>query len=130
MKRLLLALILLAAPAGAQELVGFHPDRVAGQREIEERADDWIVADELIVGSERLLTRAHGLPDRPWFRHHLYSPGLYTGYGVKTLPGVREAIEEGEWVKAQAQIDIAAEVLNEYAEQLKRMARATVSRDP
>ena len=86
--------------------------------------------DELVVGSERLLTRDHGLPGRPWFRHHLYSPGLYTGYGVKTLPGVREAIEEGEWDKAQDQIDIAALVLDEYAAQLKRMARATESREP
>ncbi len=86
--------------------------------------------DGLIVGSERLLTRAHGLPGRPWFRHHLYSPGLYTGYGVKTLPGVREAIEEGEWAKAQTQIDIAALVLDEYAEQLQRMALATASREP
>lgn len=86
--------------------------------------------DELIVGSERLLTRDHGLPGRPWFRHHLYSPGLYTGYGVKTLPGVREAIEQGDWDEAQMQIGIAAQVLDEYAEQLKRMARATVSREP
>lgn len=86
--------------------------------------------DELIVGSERLLTRDHGLPGRPWFRHHLYSPGLYTGYGVKTLPGVREAIEQGDWDEAQTQIEIAAQVLDDYAEQLKRMARATVSREP
>ena len=86
--------------------------------------------DQLVVGSERLLTRDHGLPGRPWFRHHLYSPGLYTGYGVKTLPGVREAIEQGEWDRAQAQIDIAASVLDEFAEQLKRMARATESREP
>ena len=86
--------------------------------------------DELVVGSERLLTRDHGLPGRPWFRHHLYSPGLYTGYGVKTLPGVREAIEEGEWDRAQTQIDLAAAVLDEFAEQLKRMARATDSREP
>ena len=86
--------------------------------------------DELVVGSERLLTRDHGLPGRPWFRHHLYSPGLYTGYGVKTLPGVREAIEQGEWDRAQAQIDLAAAVLDEFAEQLKRMARATDSREP
>ena len=79
--------------------------------------------DELVVGSERLLTRDHGLPGRPWFRHHLYSPGLYTGYGVKTLPGVREAIEEGEWDRAQEQIDIAADVLSTYAEQLEQVAR-------
>ncbi len=99
---------------------------LAAARSGDEDAQDQL--DGLIVGSERLLTRAHGLPGRPWFRHYLYSPGLYTGYGVKTLPGVREAIEEGEWARAQTQIDIAAEVLDEYAEQLKRMAEATVSR--
>lgn len=41
-----------------------------------------------------------GLPDRSWFRHQLYAPGLYTGYGVKTLPGVREAIENGDAAQA------------------------------
>jgi len=51
-RQLLLAFILVAAPAGAQELIGFHPDRVEAQREMEQRADDWIVADELLEWDE------------------------------------------------------------------------------
>ena len=43
------------------------------------------------------MTREEGLPRRPWFRHMIYAPGFWTGYGVKTLPGVREGIEEREW---------------------------------
>jgi N-acetylated-alpha-linked acidic dipeptidase len=46
---------------------------------------------------ERAMTDLDGLPKRPWFRHQIYAPGYYTGYGVKTLPGVREAIEQEEW---------------------------------
>ncbi len=45
---------------------------------------------------ERGFLTDRGLPGRPWFRHQLYAPGFYTGYGVKTLPGVREAIENGD----------------------------------
>jgi len=47
-----------------------------------------------LIQSERLLTTAEGLPNRPWFEHLIYAPGFYTGYGVKTIPGVREAIEQ------------------------------------
>ena len=45
-----------------------------------------------------------GLPRRPWYRHLLYAPGYYTGYGVKTMPGVREAIEEKNYAEAEAEI--------------------------
>jgi len=53
---------------------------------------------------ERAMTDTAGLPRRPWFRHQIYAPGLYTGYGVKTLPGVREAIEERYWEEADREI--------------------------
>ena len=55
--------------------------------------------------TEQVLTENSGLPRRPWFRHQLYAPGFYTGYGVKTLPGVREAIEQNNWKEAQEQIE-------------------------
>ncbi|MEZ2414733.1 M28 family metallopeptidase [Muriicola sp. E247] len=55
--------------------------------------------------TEQVLTESSGLPRRPWFRHQLYAPGFYTGYGVKTLPGVREAIEQNNWKEAQQQIE-------------------------
>ena len=45
--------------------------------------------------AERDLIEPAGLPDRPWYRHVIYAPGLYTGYGVKTIPGVREAVDSG-----------------------------------
>ncbi|HEX9754370.1 MAG TPA: transferrin receptor-like dimerization domain-containing protein [Gemmatimonadales bacterium] len=58
----------------------------------------------LLIRSERALASADGLPGRPWFQHSLYAPGFYTGYGVKTLPGVREGIEQDRWPEAEAQI--------------------------
>ena len=54
--------------------------------------------------SERALTDDQGLPGRPWFKHMLYAPGFYTGYGVKTIPAVREAIEQKQWKLANDQI--------------------------
>jgi len=66
----------------------------------------------LLARTERAMTRAEGLPRRPWFRHFIYAPGFYTGYGVKTLPGVREALEEREWAEAEAQIASAAAALD------------------
>lgn len=63
---------------------------------------------------ERALTREEGLPQRPWYRHHVYAPGLYTGYGVKTLPAVREAIELRQWDEANRQAAVLADVLDGY----------------
>jgi N-acetylated-alpha-linked acidic dipeptidase len=68
-----------------------------------------------LIAVERALTRDEGLPGRPWYRHHIYAPGFYTGYGVKTLPGVREAIEERRWDEAREQIERLAAVLGAAA---------------
>ena len=71
--------------------------------------------DEALYKTERALTRPQGLPRRDWFRHQIYAPGFYTGYGVKTLPGVREAIEQRNWKEAEEQIVIVARVIDELA---------------
>jgi len=84
-----------------------------------------------LVQAERALTSADGLPGRPWYRHRIYAPGLYTGYGVKTMPGVREAIEQKNWKEAEEQIARAAQslgaetdIINRAAGQLERLAGA------
>jgi N-acetylated-alpha-linked acidic dipeptidase len=76
--------------------------------------------DTVVRRLEQLLSRDEGLPGRPWYRHHVYAPGFYTGYGVKTLPGVREAIEQRKWTEANEQVRILAGVLNRYAEVLEK----------
>lgn len=63
---------------------------------------------------------ARGLPGREWFRHFVYAPGLLTGYGVKTLPGVREAIEGGRRDEANRYAAMSAEVLGAYAAGIER----------
>ncbi len=74
--------------------------------------------DKFLIGSERALTRETGLPRRPWFKHMIYAPGFYTGYGVKTLPGVREAIEQQNWQEAETQTGIVAETLETLAREI------------
>ncbi len=78
--------------------------------------------NNLLYTSERLLTRDAGLDGRSWYKHHIYAPGFYTGYGVKTIPGVREAIEEREYDKVASQIAIAASVLNTMAARIEDLS--------
>ena len=68
-----------------------------------------------LILSERRLTSPDGLPGRPWFQHLIYAPGFYTGYGVKTIPGVREAIEQKKWKEADEQMVRVGAVLQDEA---------------
>jgi N-acetylated-alpha-linked acidic dipeptidase len=67
---------------------------------------------------EQALTDPHGLPGREWYRHMIYAPGMHTGYGAKTLPGIREAIEERRWDEANQYIGVVARALNAYSARL------------
>ena len=78
--------------------------------------------EALYMAEQKLLTSA-GLPRRPWYKHTIYAPGFYTGYGVKTMPGVREAIEQRDWKEAQDQIEIAAKAISRLAEHLNNTTK-------
>jgi N-acetylated-alpha-linked acidic dipeptidase len=71
--------------------------------------------NKMLIETERKLTNAEGLSNRPWFKHQLYAPGFYTGYGVKTVPAVREAIELKKWPQADEAIVVVARVLQDEA---------------
>ncbi|HEX5305824.1 MAG TPA: transferrin receptor-like dimerization domain-containing protein [Dyella sp.] len=77
--------------------------------------------DAQIARMEQALTRADGLPGRPWFQHMIYAPGMLTGYGVKTVPGVREAIEGRRWAEADHYAAITAGVLDGYRARLDQL---------
>jgi N-acetylated-alpha-linked acidic dipeptidase len=76
--------------------------------------------DEALMQTERAMTREQGLPRRPWFKHQIYAPGFYTGYGVKTLPGVREAVEQRNWKEAGEQVNVIAETIYRLAGEIDR----------
>ena len=93
---------------------------------IEKAKLDAAKQDELnqsLYKAEQKLLSANGLPRRSWYRHSIYAPGFYTGYGVKTLPGIREAIEQRNWKEAQEQIEIDANILKEFADYLDGIAK-------
>jgi N-acetylated-alpha-linked acidic dipeptidase len=85
-----------------------------------EKLRDAKMLNETLYKSERALTSDQGLPRRPWYRHLLYAPGFYTGYGVKTIPGVREAIEEKQWSDVGPQMSRVSEALTRLASQVDR----------
>jgi N-acetylated-alpha-linked acidic dipeptidase len=70
--------------------------------------------NKLLFTAEQRLLSEKGLPRRPWYKHQIYAPGFYTGYGVKTLPGVREGIEEKNWNEAQERIVVLTNTLNAF----------------
>ncbi len=78
--------------------------------------------NRLLYQSERRLLSEAGLPRRPWFRHQIYAPGYYTGYGVKTLPGVREAIEQRNWSEATEQVKMIVTALDALSNQIRQAA--------
>ncbi len=87
----------------------------------------WRAVNAALIQSERKLTSPEGLPGRPWFKHQVYAPGWYTGYDVKTLPAIREAIEQKKWQDADAGIvevgkvlEREAALINSAAEELKK----------
>jgi N-acetylated-alpha-linked acidic dipeptidase len=79
--------------------------------------------NQLLYQSERRLTRDDGLPRRPWFKHQIYAPGFYTGYGVKTIPGVREAVEQKQWNEVEPQMKNASAAIQALASQIDAATR-------
>jgi N-acetylated-alpha-linked acidic dipeptidase len=75
--------------------------------------------NEALYQAEQSLLVSQGLPKRPWFKHSIYAPGFYTGYGVKTLPGIREAIEQRNWKEAQEQISVVAGAVEKFSTKLE-----------
>jgi N-acetylated-alpha-linked acidic dipeptidase len=80
--------------------------------------------NRLLLTLEQTLLSPEGLPRRPWYRHQVYAPGFYTGYGVKTMPGVREALEQGYADEAEAQVGRIAQQLTAAAAQIDRATAA------
>ena len=79
--------------------------------------------NKALYRAEQSLLTKEGLPRRPWYKHTLYAPGFYTGYGVKTMPGVREAIEQRDWKEAQEQIKVAGDAIRRLSEHLNAAAK-------
>jgi N-acetylated-alpha-linked acidic dipeptidase len=77
--------------------------------------------NRLLYRAEQELLLEKGLPLRPWYKHVLYAPGFYTGYAVKTLPGIRESIEQRNFYQAESEIKRAAFSINKLAGYLQQL---------
>ena len=79
------------------------------------------ILNKQLFRAEQTLLLDQGLPLRPWYKHVLYAPGYYTGYAVKTLPGIRESIEQRNFPEAETGIKQAAIAINKLAEYLSAL---------
>jgi N-acetylated-alpha-linked acidic dipeptidase len=100
------------AYAAALSTTNADPSRAAKLRSVNTR----------LLQAERALTSADGLAGRRWYRHLLYAPGFYTGYGVKTMPGVREALEQHQWKDVDREIGRVASALMREATLVGQLA--------
>ncbi|MDH4063437.1 MAG: folate hydrolase, partial [Acidobacteriota bacterium] len=80
--------------------------------------------NSLLLQSERKLGNSDGLPRRDWFKHQIYAPGFYTGYGVKTMPQIREGLEENRPDEAQGGVRTVSAAVNALAAQVEEAAQA------
>ena len=79
--------------------------------------------NQQLMLTERAFTTQEGLKERPWFKHQIYAPGAYTGYGAKTIPAVREMMDEDKWQEADAGAVIAGAVLMKQASLVDSIAQ-------
>jgi N-acetylated-alpha-linked acidic dipeptidase len=79
--------------------------------------------NKLLLTSEQKLGNTEGLPRREWFKHQMYAPGFYTGYGVKTMPQIREGLEENRFTEAQGGVRTVSAAINALAAQVTEAAR-------
>ncbi len=79
--------------------------------------------NQQLIESERRLTNADGLPRRPWYKHLLYAPGVYSGYEPKVIPGVREGIEQKRYEEAEQEIGRVAKALQDESSLIEEAAR-------
>lgn len=101
--------------AGAEADQAFRTVIAGGEEWVEQHADALAEINQLIMQTERELLDERGLWRRPWYKNLVFAPGYYEGYAAKTLPGVREAMEEGEWEIAREQAGMLVEALDRAA---------------
>ena len=92
----------------------------AAPQALSSRSADLRALNALLYTSERQWRADQGLPHRDWFKHLAYAPGLYTGYGVKTLPGIRESVEQKEWDTAAKYVPLVAGAIDKLAAQVDK----------
>jgi N-acetylated-alpha-linked acidic dipeptidase len=71
--------------------------------------------NHLLMLTERATLRQAGLPGRGWYKNQIYAPGAYTGYGVKTMAAVREAMDQHQWKAADQQTPMVGSVLMDWS---------------
>jgi N-acetylated-alpha-linked acidic dipeptidase len=99
-------------------------EKAYGRSVSEGRVANAKAVNDRLIQAERALTSTEGLKNRSWYVHMLYAPGFYTGYGVKTIPGVREAIEQGQWQDADREIARAAAAVERESTLVSSLASA------
>jgi N-acetylated-alpha-linked acidic dipeptidase len=111
------------AVAALDQAAAHYAKAFAGAQNKSLPPDRLLAINQQLAGAESKLTNQQGLPRRPWMKHLLYAPGWYTGYSAKTMPGVREAIEESRYGEAETQIGLVARAVQDEAAWIEQISK-------
>src|SRR6202166_268717 len=100
-----------------------HYREALAHRQADPSEDSLRALNQRLIESERKLTNDDGLPRRPWYKHLLYAPGIYSGYEVKTVPSVREGIEQKRYAEAEQEIVRVAKALEDESSLVESAAQ-------
>ena len=117
------ALVRLDSAAAEYDRVSARVDSMPSAT-LARRHPAFLAINQSLARAERALSDTAGLPRRPWYRHLLYAPGFYTGYGVKTMPGIREGVDQGNTAEAQGQAARVAAALDRYTAVIHQASQA------
>lgn len=116
---------LRTAVAGLKRAASNYDSRLASrlQKSSDMSEDQLLDLNTQLQAVPQGLLSEDGLPERPWYKNTMYAPGFYTGYGVKTMPGVREAVELENWSRTDHMIDVTASAIREYTSRIEEAAK-------
>ena len=100
-----------------------HYRQALARKQVDLSEESLRALNQRLIESERKLTNDDGLPRRPWYKHLLYAPGIYSGYEVKTVPSVREGIEQKRYAEAEQEIVRVAKALEDESSLIESAAQ-------
>lgn len=71
-----------------------------------------------LAKAERAFLLPQGLSGRPWYKHAVFAPGIYSADAAMPLPGVQEGINENNFEEAARQMKALTAAIDRVAQQL------------
>jgi N-acetylated-alpha-linked acidic dipeptidase len=76
--------------------------------------------NDALIAVEREFIDERGLRGRPWYKHEIYAPGIYTGYAAQPLTDFRQAIDDRNSANTKESLERIVEAIKRATKALQR----------